>query len=63
MNSDKSSPITPAPPAGPRCFSLSPYFTEQFPDREDLLAAPARDTHLAVMIRRRIAVTNHGQAM
>jgi hypothetical protein len=62
MHSDKSSP-TPVPPAAPHRVSLSPYVNEQFPNWEDLLAAPARDTHLAVENRRRDAATIHGQAM
>jgi predicted DNA-binding transcriptional regulator AlpA len=39
MNSDKSSPITPAPPAASHRVSLSPYVNEQFPIWEEMLSA------------------------
>jgi len=61
MNSDKSSPI--APPAAAHRVSLSPYVNGQFPDWKELLVAPARETHLAVKIRRCDAATIYRQAM
>ena len=39
MNSDKSSPITPAPPGASHRVSLSPYVNEQFPNWEEMLSA------------------------
>lgn len=39
MNSDKSSPVQPAPLAASYRVSLSPYVNEQFPNWEELLSA------------------------